>query len=163
MAPMPRLSEKKACPSAARTTEPSTFEKSGHSVRTSNRSAPLVAAISVAASSNPIAAWARDERPDVHVQVAVDAAQGLLGATVFSLRKELLSNEPSAHLEVIVLAPQAEGNGVGTALLEAAEHKAQGLGAQSMTLHVFASNTRAVRLYERLGYDGELIRYIKTL
>ena len=110
-----------------------------------------------------IAAWARDERPDVHVQVAVDAAQGLLGATVFSLRKELLSNEPSAHLEVIVLAPQAEGNGVGTALLEAAEHKAQGLGAQSMTLHVFASNTRAVRLYERLGYDGVLIRYIKTL
>lgn len=110
-----------------------------------------------------IAAWARAERPDVHVQVAVDEAQNLLGATVFSLRDELLSHEPSAHLEVIALAPRAEGRGIGTALLDNAERRARMLGALTMTLHVFACNERAVRLYERFGYDGELIRYIKSL
>jgi ribosomal protein S18 acetylase RimI-like enzyme len=28
-------------------------------------------------------------------------------------------------------------------------------------LHVFATNERARRLYERAGFDGELLRYIK--
>jgi len=32
-----------------------------------------------------------------------------------------------------------------------------------MTLHVFASNARARGLYERCGYTGELLRYIKQL
>ena len=32
-----------------------------------------------------------------------------------------------------------------------------------MTLHVFAVNERARRLYEQAGYDGELMRYIKHL
>lgn len=110
-----------------------------------------------------IAAWSRAERPDVHVHVAVDVAQTLLGATVFSLREELLSHEPSAHLEVIVVAPQAERRGVAAALIDAVEGQARALGARAVTLHVFARNERAVRLYERLGYDGELIRFIKSL
>ncbi len=32
-----------------------------------------------------------------------------------------------------------------------------------MTLHVFGANVRARGMYEKLGYDGELIRYIKEL
>jgi ribosomal protein S18 acetylase RimI-like enzyme len=37
------------------------------------------------------------------------------------------------------------------------------MGALTMTLHVFAANTRARGLYENTGYDGELMRYIKHL
>ena len=36
-------------------------------------------------------------------------------------------------------------------------------GARSMSLHVFSTNMRARAVYERLGYDGELMRYIKRL
>ena len=48
-------------------------------------------------------------------------------------------------------------------MLTAAEKAAQAEGALTMTLHVFSVNERARGLYERAGYDGELMRYIKRL
>lgn len=110
-----------------------------------------------------VASWERGERTDVQVSVAVDADDTIVGATVASLREELLNHEPSAHLEVVVVAPGAEGRGLGRRLIEAAEARVRQAGARSMTLHVFATNHRARRLYERMGYDGEVIRYFKTL
>ena len=87
----------------------------------------------------------------------------ILGLAVVRLRDELLSHDPSAHLEVLAVAQEVEGRGVGKALVTAAESKARELGAETMTLHVFGVNVRARGMYERLGYDGELLRYIKEL
>ena len=53
--------------------------------------------------------------------------------------------------------------GLGGRLLAAAESDAGEQGAQSLTLHVFAVNERARRLYEKAGFEGELMRYIKEL
>ncbi|MDX1482776.1 MAG: GNAT family N-acetyltransferase, partial [Woeseiaceae bacterium] len=61
------------------------------------------------------------------------------------------------------VAAGCEGRGVGAALLEIAEQDARRQGAETMTLHVFAVNQRARRLYEKAGYEGELMRYIKPL
>ena len=97
------------------------------------------------------------------VHVADDADGNVLGFSMVRLRPELLSHEPSAHLEAIALDEQAEGKGVAKALLGAAEKEAAARGALTMTLHVFANNARARGFYERAGYDGELMRYIKTL
>lgn len=107
--------------------------------------------------------WGRGEAPSCLVHLAMDARGHVVGVAMTQLREELLSHHPSAHLEVVVVDARAEGRGVGMALVTAAETAARHRGAQSMTLHVFASNTRARRLYERLGYTGELIRYIKYL
>lgn len=105
--------------------------------------------------------WAAGRAPTLLVYVA-EANQGtILGVAMVSLRDELLSHAPSAHLEVLVVDAAAEGRGIGRALLENAEQAARAQGAQSMTLHVFANNTRACAVYEALGYDGELLRYIK--
>jgi GNAT superfamily N-acetyltransferase len=69
-----------------------------------------------------------------------------------------------AHVaEVLAVAREAEGKGIGRALIVAAENAAQERGAWSITLHVFANNTRARHVYEGLGYSGEIIRYIKDL
>lgn len=108
-------------------------------------------------------AWSRGEAPHCLVRVAVDDRNAILGLALISLREELLSHDPSAHLEVIVVDDRAEGNGIGQALIREAEQAAREQGALTMTLHVFASNTRARQVYERLGYAGELIRYIKYL
>lgn len=104
-----------------------------------------------------------DGKEDCLVQVAEDDKQQILGFTLVRLRPELLSSEPSAHLEAITVSENAEGKGIAKALLDAAERSAKDSGALTMTLHVFANNTRARAFYDRSGYDGELIRYIKEI
>lgn len=106
--------------------------------------------------------WLDGEAPECLVQVAEDGA-GVVGMTLVSLRPEPLSHEPAAHLEVIAVAAGTEGRGIGRALLAAAEANALAHGARYMTLHVIASNSRARALYERSGYAGEMLRYIKAL
>ncbi len=95
------------------------------------------------------------------VHVAKDKDRTIIGVAMVTLRPELLSHSPSAHLEVITVAESAEGQGVGKELMAAAEAGARERGANSITLTVFATNLRARRLYERAGYDEELIRCIK--
>ncbi len=107
--------------------------------------------------------WYRGEAPDSHIHVAVADGNTLLGLTIITLRPELLSSEPSAHLEVIVVSRDVRGTGIGRTLLRNAERTAREHGARSMSLHVFANNTGARDFYARYGYEGELMRYIKTL
>lgn len=101
------------------------------------------------------------ERDDCLGRVAVDEEGEVIGMSLVSLRKELLSSRPSAHLEALAIAEAAQGRGVGNALLADSEAEAGRRGAESMTLHVFAQNRRARRLYEAAGFDGELLRYVK--
>src|SRR5690349_15183143 len=107
--------------------------------------------------------WSMGQAPQCMVHVAVDRQQAILGIAMAQLREELLSHAPSAHLEVIVVRDDAEGQGIGKALIATVEQAVREQGARSVTLHVFAANARARAVYERLGYSGELIRYIKHL
>jgi ribosomal protein S18 acetylase RimI-like enzyme len=134
---------------------------------------PRLASFDLPESRNPLHLWESDaamlkrwrdgEAAECFVHVAVDDAENVLGFTLTSLCPELLSHEPSAHLEALAVGEGAEGQGVGKALLVAAEDEARTRGAETITLHVFARNTRARGLYEGAGYDGELMRYIKDL
>jgi ribosomal protein S18 acetylase RimI-like enzyme len=105
--------------------------------------------------------WGAGAAPQCLVYVAVNTKQQILGIAMAQLRKELLSHAPSAHLEVIVVRDDVEGQGLGKALIQTIEQAVREQGARSITLHVFAANSRARAVYERLGYSGELIRYIK--
>ncbi len=133
---------------------------------------PRLADFDVPASRNPAHLYGDDARllqqwldgqEECLVQVAVTDEDAVLGFTLVRLRPELLSHEPSAHLEAIAVDVSAEGKGVAKALLDAAERCALERGALTMTLHVFASNQRARDFYDRSGYDGELVRYIKKI
>jgi len=106
--------------------------------------------------------WATGKRDDVDVCVA-SASTGIVGVAVLTAQSELLSGEPSAHLEILALAKSAEGFGIATALMDEVDNLAKARGAKSVTLHVFANNTKARALYERKGFDGELLRCIKHL
>lgn len=65
----------------------------------------------------------------------------------------------SPYLASIAVAPEAQGRGVGTALMDYAEGYFE--GARFMFLCVSSFNPRARALYERLGYEliGELKDY----
>lgn len=110
-----------------------------------------------------LARWFDGEAPDVRVLAATDDHHRLAGVAMFSLRPELLSHEPSAHLEALAVSPDCEGRGVGSALLDACHAHARDEGAASITLHVFDTNLRARQLYQRKGYAPELRRCIKWL
>jgi len=58
----------------------------------------------------------------------------------------------AAHLGIAV-SRAARGQGVGTALMDAAEVWARAHGAEQMDLGLDAANIGALRLYERLGYE----------
>ena len=107
--------------------------------------------------------WLARDEEECLVQVAVDDNDVVLGFTLTRLRPDALSHEPSAHLEAIAVSADAEGQGVGRALLEANEANARKHGARSLTLHVISTNSRARSFYERSGYFGEMFRYIKKL
>src|SRR3954454_2944747 len=107
--------------------------------------------------------WSAGAAPQCLVHVAVNSQQVILGIAMAQLREELLTHARSAHLEVIIVRDDAEGQGIGKALIQTIEQAVREQGARSVTLHVFAANTRARAVYERLGYSGELIRYIKHL
>jgi ribosomal protein S18 acetylase RimI-like enzyme len=133
---------------------------------------PRLADFDVPASRNPehlykddvklLRRWI-DGKEECLAHVAITESQSILGFSLVRLRPELLSHEPSAHLEAIAVDEGAEGIGVAKALLDVAERSAKANGARTMTLHVFASNVRARNFYDRAGYDGELMRYIKDI
>ena len=97
------------------------------------------------------------------LDVAVNEEDFILGLVLITLREELLSHAPSAHLEAIVVAPEARGMGLGRTLLQHTEDAVSKRGAHSLSLHVFNKNQRAKSLYTSHGFDNELIRAIKWL
>jgi GNAT superfamily N-acetyltransferase len=70
---------------------------------------------------------------------------------------------PHAHVAILTVSGESEGQGAGRALLEAAEAWARSRGVEMITLHVFVGNERARAVYERQGYAAETLRYVKWL
>ncbi|MGE0495423.1 MAG: GNAT family N-acetyltransferase [Vulcanimicrobiota bacterium] len=108
-------------------------------------------------------AWARGYEPQCACWLALDESAAVVGCCAARLRPELLSQKPSAHLELLAVAAASEGKGAGRALMEAAENWARDQGAVSMSLHVFANNQRARHFYQKAGYDEEILRATKAL
>jgi ribosomal protein S18 acetylase RimI-like enzyme len=77
--------------------------------------------------------------------------------------EDYFSQRWHAHVSVIAVTRDAEGQGVGTALMAHAETWARARGHDSITLSVFEGNARARALYERCGFASEMRRYTKPL
>ena len=102
-----------------------------------------------------------EELKETFVDLAEANTGEILGLVMITMREELMSHAPSAHLETIIVAPSARGTGLGRALLHHTEKTVKARGAESLSLHVFRNNRRAHALYEAEGFDSELIRAIK--
>jgi len=66
-------------------------------------------------------------------------------------------------VEILALSPEAEGRGIARLLIQAVEAWSRELGYTRVTLNVFATNQRALGLYEHLGYRPETVHYLKDL
>lgn len=102
-------------------------------------------------------------RGDAVVLMAENAAGNPIGVLFVSTRQDYFTAKPHAHVEVVALDPAAQGQGLGRLLMEEAERWARSRGYGSITLNVFATNSRAVAFYERLGYAVETLHLWKAL
>ena len=71
--------------------------------------------------------------------------------------------EDHGHVGILVVAGEAQGKGVGSALMRAAEDWAREQGYRKLTLSVFETNRAARAVYDHLGYAPETLRYVKIL
>lgn len=63
----------------------------------------------------------------------------------------------------MMLLPEARGQGLGSALLQACIDEARDRDAHKMALEVWPHNEAAIRLYEKFGFvhEGRLVRHYK--
>lgn len=84
--------------------------------------------------------------PDIHVLVArIDGAA--LGLCALIER-----GDGAVELKRLIVAAQARGRGVGSALVRGAEAEARRLGARAIVLEVGIDNREAQGLYRRAGF-----------
>ena len=76
---------------------------------------------------------------------------------------DYFNERPHAHLSVLAVTAEAEGKGVGTALIDQSVAWAKERGSDRLTLSALVTNSRARALYERKGFGGEYIRYVLPL
>jgi ribosomal protein S18 acetylase RimI-like enzyme len=95
--------------------------------------------------------------------VAEDAAGERLGYIHLEPDTDYYNPVAHGHVADLVVAPAGEGRGVAKALMAQAELWARERGYTSISLTVFAQNTRARALYERLGYGPDMTKYVKNL
>jgi [ribosomal protein S18]-alanine N-acetyltransferase len=95
---------------------------------------------------------ARQWRHHLHSETAgvlvAERTGGIVGAAAVFFH----SAHDIARLYSIAVAPEARGEGLGEALLDAAEQLARRRRSRSMRLEVRSDNGPAQRLYERRGY-----------
>lgn len=76
---------------------------------------------------------------------------------------DYFNERPHAHLSVLAVTRDAEGKGVGSALIDECADWARQRGSDRLTLSALVTNARARALYERKGFGGEYIRYVLPL
>lgn len=76
---------------------------------------------------------------------------------------QFLRDVNRGSIENVFVVPDRRGEGIGSALLEAAEADLAARGADTVILEVMAANERAQRFYEEHGYESHRIEYAKEL
>lgn len=100
---------------------------------------------------------------DALILVAEDAHGEPLGFVHLHTAADFFTGEIHSHVSDLAVRSTAQGRGVGTALLGAAESWAVRRQHRLLTLNVFTANHRARGLYEQLGFLSDTIKLVKEL
>jgi GNAT superfamily N-acetyltransferase len=101
--------------------------------------------------------------PGTAIFIAEDDQGVALGFIHLQTGKDYYYHESHGHIADIIVAPEAEGRGIGRVLMEKAEEWARSQGFRLLTVSVFAQNLRAREVYQRLGYGEDIMKYVKEL
>lgn len=90
-----------------------------------------------------------------------DRGGSRVGEVWYALHRERV--RPQVFIFWLGVDEKFRGQGIGTQVLRLVEAEAEKLGADSVALHVFGSNTRAQALYRRLGFQPTHVSMAKSL
>ena len=112
---------------------------------------------------NDIARNLRELPAATHLYVAEDEDGERLGFLHLQTQKDFFTGVLNCHISDVIVAPEHDGKGVGSALLKFAERWAKEHRCKHLTLAVFPANARAQALYERHGFGVETLRMCKVV
>ncbi len=102
--------------------------------------------------------------PEDHTVLVCEGDGGeLLGYAHAGMDADFFSGEPQGHLYYLATDPAFEGRGAGRKLLEAIETWAQKNGATGIMLYVFATNDRARKVYQKYGFQDDMLKLVKPI
>src|SRR5438552_4015154 len=133
---------------------PGTPERS-NTTGSSATTMPSVSCVSATALSQPVGGSAS--------LVAEQPSRGVVGVILLESRRDYFTNEAHGHVAILAVVREAEGQGIGRALLQAGEDWARANRYSKLTLAVFKDNERAKQVYERQGWRSELETWYKPL
>jgi GNAT superfamily N-acetyltransferase len=117
----------------------------------------------VAAEARTLHRFLRSGDAGSRLLVAEDVRGNPLGFIFLETEEDYFTLARHGHVGILAVAEAEEGRGAGRVLMQAAEAWGREQGFTKLTLNVFENNHHARKVYERLGYSPESLRYVKTL
>lgn len=101
--------------------------------------------------------------PGSAIFVADDETGKRAGFVHLQTQADYFNGKKIAYISDIAVDSSFERQGIGRILLDKAEEWAREQGCYLLTLYVFSNNSRAKRVYEKLGFSEEVAKYVKPL
>jgi len=99
-------------------------------------------------------AWGAElENPDFAIRIAEEAGAAAGFAKIGPISVPVETEVRAMELRQLYLLPPWKGRGVAAALVDCALAQMKRRGAEEAFLSVYADNHRALRLYERYGFE----------
>lgn len=104
-----------------------------------------------------------DENSATSVILIAEEDGQKLGFVQLGEEKEFFSGEVYGYIANLAITKEAEGKGVGKALMNAAEAWSKEHGYRYLSLYVFGTNQHARAFYKKLGYDEDSLKLTKMV
>lgn len=102
--------------------------------------------------------------PDADNAIFVAEVEGsVVGYIHLQTQSDYFSGEKHGYIAKLAVGRKVEGRGIGRKLLEQAEAWTREKGYERLKLHVFAENWRALQIYEKYGYEKDVVQYVKKI
>jgi ribosomal protein S18 acetylase RimI-like enzyme len=110
-----------------------------------------------------ITAALASETDDPIVMIAVSKERTVVGFVHMHSVIDYYTEQRNGHVADIVVDDAYQGQGIGRKLLQCAEVWARAQSYDWLTISVFPQNFRAVRTYQKNGFEPDIARYLKVL
>jgi ribosomal protein S18 acetylase RimI-like enzyme len=101
--------------------------------------------------------------PGSIIFIAEDEMEKRAGFLHLQTQTDYFNGQKIAYISDIAVDSSFEGQGIGRILLNKAEEWANEQSCSLLTLYVFSNNSRARKVYEKLGFNEEIIKYVKPI